>query len=114
MTPAPVVAARNTKNVVEGRLTMTDEELEQEIQNLSEAIDKLSKSEDPLTKQEKRRKRLLLLKKDILQRMKQAREKKDQSQELKCSMDYGLIEEFGERHPLLLHLARIKLRGHIF
>jgi len=93
---------------------MTDEELEQEIQNLSEAIDKLSKSDDPLTKQEKRHKRLLLLKKDILQRMKQAREKKDQNQELKCNMDYGLIEEFGEKHPLLLHLARIKLRGHIF
>jgi len=24
-----------------------------------------------------------------------------------------LLEEFGDRHPLLLHLARIKLRGHI-
>ena len=93
---------------------MTDEELEQEILDMSEAMDKLSKSDDPLTKQEKRRKYILPLKKDILQRMKQAREKKDRNQELKCSMDYGLLEEFGERHPLLLHLARIKLRGHIF
>jgi len=29
-------------------------------------------------------------------------------------MDYALLEEFGEKHPLLLHLARIKLRGHTF
>jgi len=92
---------------------MTDEELEQEIQDLSEAIDKLSKSKEPLTKQEKRRKYILPLKKDVLQRMQQAREKKDRNQELKCSMDYGLLEEFGDRHPILLHLARIKLRGHI-
>ena len=92
---------------------MTDEELEQEIQDLSEAIDKLSKSDDPLTKQEKRRKYILPLKRDILQRMQQAREKKDRNQELKCNMDYGLLEEFGDRHPILLHLARIKLRGHI-
>ena len=92
---------------------MTDEELEQEILDMSEAMDKLSKSDDPLTKQEKRRKYILPLKKDILQRMQQAKEKKDRNQELKCSMDYGLLEEFGEKHPLLLHLARIKLRGHI-
>ena len=93
---------------------MTDEELEQEILDMSEAMDKLSKSDDPLTKQEKRRKYILPLKKDILQRMQQAKEKKDRNQELKCSMDYALLEEFGEKHPLLLHLARIKLRGHIF
>ena len=43
---------------------MTDEELEQEIQDLSEVIDKLSKSDDPLTKQEKRRKFILPLKRD--------------------------------------------------
>lgn len=92
---------------------MTDEELEEEIQNLTESIDKLSKSEDPLTKQEKRRKHILLLKQETLQRIKKAKEKKDLSQEIKCNMDYALLEEYGEKHPLLLHLARIKLRGHI-
>ena len=92
---------------------MTDEELQEEIQNLSEAIDKLSKSEDPLTKQEKRRKYILPLKKDTLERIKQAKEKKDQSQELKCNIDYALLEEYGEKHPILLHLARMKLRGQI-
>jgi len=43
-----------------------------------------------------------------------AKEKKDLNQEIKCNMDYALLEEFGEKHPLLLHLGRIRLRGQIF
>jgi len=93
---------------------MTDEELQQELQNISESLDKLPDSDKPLFKEERRRKHMLLLKKETLLRIKQAKEKKDLNQEIKCNMDYALLEEFGERHPLLLHLARIKLRGHIF
>ena len=91
---------------------MTDEDLEQEMQKLSENIDELSKA-DSLTKQEKKRQNLLELKKETLERIKQAKEKKNQSQEIKYTMDYALLEEYGEKHPLLLHFARIKLRGHI-
>jgi len=92
---------------------MTDEELDQASQELNEAIDKLSKCKEPLTKQEKRRKFILPLKKETLQKIKQAKEKKDLSQEIKYNMDYALLEEYGERHPILLHLARMKIRGHI-
>ena len=91
---------------------MTDEDLEREMQKLSENIDELSKA-DSLTKQEKRRQNLLESKKETLERIKQAKEKKNQSQEIKYTMDYALLEEYGEKHPLLLHFARIKLRGHI-
>ena len=91
---------------------MTDEDLELEMQKLSENIDELSKA-DSLTKQEKRRQHLLESKKETLERIKQAKEKKNQSQEIKYTMDYALLEEYGEKHPLLLHFARIKLRGHI-
>jgi len=91
---------------------MTDEDLEREVQKLNEHIDELSKA-DSLTKQEKKRQNLLELKKETLERIKQAKEKKNQSQEIKLTMDYALLEEYGEKHPLLLHFARIKLRGHI-
>ena len=91
---------------------MTDEDLEREMQELSENIDELAKA-DSLTKQEKRRRNILELKKETLGRIKQAKEKKNQSQEIKLTMDYALLEEYGEKHPLLLHFARIKLRGHI-
>jgi len=114
MTPAPVAAVKNTKSAAEGKVMLTDDELQQELQNISESIDKLSKSDAPLTKQEKRRKHFLLLKKETLLRIKQAKEKSDVNQELKINMDYGLLTSFGERHPLLLHLARIKFRGQIF
>jgi len=93
---------------------MTDEELQQKLQNTSESLDKLPDSDKPLSKEERRRKHMLLLKKETLLRIKLAKEKKDLNQEIKCNMDYALLEEFGEKHPLLLHLARVKLRGHTF
>ena len=92
---------------------MTDVEIEEEIQKLSLDIDRLSKAES-LTKQEKRRKRILPLQEEILQRMKQAREKKDRSAELKYSMDYAVLTAFEDKHPILLHLARMKLRWNPF
>ena len=70
MTPAPAAAARNTKSAAEGKVMLTDDELQQELQNISESIDKLSKSDDPLTKQERRHKHILLLKKEGMKRAK--------------------------------------------
>ena len=56
---------------------MTDEELQQTIQELDEDMDKLSDSDKPLTRKEKRRKQILVLKKETLQKIKTAREKHD-------------------------------------
>ena len=88
---------------------MTDEELQQTIQGLQEAIDKLSDSDEPLTKKEKRRERILLLQKEALVKVKEAREKNDKRQELANMTMYGLLESWGEKHPILLHIARAKL-----
>ena len=107
MTPAPVVAARNTNTAVEGRIIMTDEELQQTIQALSESIDELSDPEKPLTKQEQRRKQVLSLRKDILQKIKEAREK-NEHQELSYTISYGLLTALGEKHPLIMHLIKGK------
>ena len=93
---------------------MTDEELQQKLQNISESLDELPDSDKPLSKEERGRKHMLLLKKETLLRIKLAKEKKDLNQEIRCNMDYALLEEFGEKHPLLLHLGRIRLRGQIF
>ena len=45
---------------------MTDEQLEELIQEVSEKIDKLSNSEKPLTKEERNRKQVLLLQRETL------------------------------------------------
>ena len=92
---------------------MTDEELTEEIQRLSEDIERLSKAES-LTIKEKRRQRILPLEKELLQRIKQAREKKDGNAEFRYGMDYAVLTTFEDKHPILMHLARIKLRWNPF
>ena len=113
MTPAPVAAARNTKSAAGNRI-MTDEELQRELQNISESLDRLADSDEPLTKQEKRRKQFLLLKKQTLQQIKQAKEKKDFIQESDHTVTYGLLTSVGEKHPFLMGLLRSKFKWHVF
>ena len=93
---------------------MTDEELEQALQKLSESIEELSDPEKPLSKEERKHQYILLLKKETLQKLKQAREKNDKHQEFQHAAMYGLLTSWGEKHPFLLHLARIKLRWAMF
>ncbi|MFC1951990.1 hypothetical protein ACFLYI_02975 [Chloroflexota bacterium] len=89
---------------------MTDEELQQTIQDISGNIDALSDPDKPPGKEEEKRKRMLLLKKEVLERMKVAREKGDTSREVADSITYGILTSFGDKHPLLLHLALIFTR----
>jgi len=86
---------------------MTNEELEKEVQNLSESLDKLPDS-DSLTKQEKRRRHILLLKKETLLRIKEAREKNNKNDEFTNIATYGVLTAYGDKHPILLRLARSK------
>ena len=89
---------------------MTDEELQQIIQDISESIEKLSDPEKTLTKDEERRKQLFLLKKEVLLKIVEAREKKDRNKELAAHMDYTLLTTFGEKHPFLFNIMRSKIR----
>jgi len=93
---------------------MDDEELQQKIQDVSESIDKLLNSDKPLTKKEEIHKRVLLLMKETLERIKTAREKGDKEQEMSNIMNYGLLATYGEKHPFLAHLMKIKLRSNLF
>ena len=93
---------------------MNDEELQQKIQEVSESIDKLSDPDKPLTKKEENHKRVLLLMKETLEKIKTAREKGDKEQEMANIMNYGLLATYGEKHPILTHLMRIKLRSNLF
>ena len=93
---------------------MTDEEISQEMKELDEDIARLADADKPLSKQERRRQNVNRLKKDTLLRLQQAREKNNLQQEIQCGIDYALLKSFGDRHPLLLHLAKIRLAGHNF
>ncbi len=95
---------------------MTDEELQQALQEVTESMDKLSDSdpEKPLTKEEKRHKQILVFKKEVLQKIKEARAKNDFNQENAHFLTYGLLTSLGEKHPFLMHLLQAKFRWNVF
>jgi len=92
---------------------MTDEELRREFENVKDSLASLPHSDEPLTKEERRLKYVLTQREEVLLRIKEAKEKKDETREFKYSTEYALLTSLGEKHPLLLHIGRIKLRGHI-
>jgi len=93
---------------------MTDEELQKEIQDVCESIDNLPKSDKSLSKEERKCRAVLLLKKELLDKIKDAREKNDKNAELHHSMVYGLLTSWGETHPYLMSLVQSNLRWSAF
>ena len=114
MTPARVAVARNTNIVVEGESVMTDQELQEEVRYVTESIDNLPESDKDQSKEERRHRDVLLVRKEMLGRIKQAREKGDKNLELQETMNYGLLTSWGEKHPYLMGLVRANLRWNAF
>jgi len=92
---------------------MTDEEITKLIQELSEELGKLSDSEKPLSKEEKNHINTLLLKKETLEKIKEAREKGRSYQEFSLTMTYGLLTSIGEKHPFLTMFIKSKSGIHL-
>ncbi len=92
----------------------TDEQLQQELQDINEGLKELPDPDKSLSKEERKRKYLLLMKKDVLEKIKQAKEKNDKSQEFDSSIDYAVLTSFGEKHPILMHLAKMKFKWSIY
>ena len=90
----------------------TDEELKRTFKEVSDGLDKLSDSKKPLTKEERKDRGRLLKRKYILERIKEAKEKKHKGEEVYNSSIYDLLVPWGERHPFLMsimmHLMRVK------
>ena len=84
---------------------MTDEQLQQALQEVSDDIDKLSNSDKPLTKEETSYRKKLLVRKYVLDSIKQAKEKNLKSDELYNSTYYSMLVPWGEKHPILMTLV---------
>jgi len=91
---------------------MTDEQLQQALQEVSDGLDKLSNSKKPLTKEKRKDRGRLLRRKYILERIKEAKEKPHKAEEFYNSAIYELLVPWGEKHPFLMaimmHVMRIK------
>ena len=114
MSSAHVAAAKNINTAVESENLMTDAELQKLIQDVCESIDSLPKSDKPLSKEERKRKAVLLLKKDVLGKIKEAREKNEKDNELYNTMVYGLLTTVGEKNLYLASLLKSNIRWSMF
>lgn len=86
---------------------MTDEELQKLMDEVSGEIARLQDNpEEALTKAEKKHQRVLQARQWALERIKEAMEKGNISQEAGACMDYALLTEYGERNPILYNLAK--------
>ena len=89
---------------------MTDEELEALIKETSGELDKLADDpEKPLSKDEKKRKLLLQLEGEVLEKIKTAREKKNLHQEIRASVDYALLKQYGKKNPFLMNFFKSQM-----
>jgi len=91
---------------------MSDEQLQQALKEVADGLDKLSKSKNLLTKEAKKDRGRLLKRKYVLDRIKEAKEKKQRGDELYNSAVYEFLVPWGERHPFLMfivmHLMRVR------
>ena len=89
---------------------MKDEELEELIREVSEQLGKLTaRPEKSLSKEERKRKYLLQARSAALDRIKKAKEKGSMNQEVKACLDYALLTEYGEKHPLLMNYLKSQM-----
>jgi len=86
---------------------MTDEEVQQAIQEVNKSLDNLPESDDKAPSQQRQ---VLLLKKEVLQKVKEAREEGNKNQEVYNSVYYSLLDTWGEKHPYMVHLMMSRFK----
>ena len=85
---------------------MTDEELARLVAELTQQIEQLSGEGKVLSKEERKKKLLMKAKVSALDRIKEAREKGTPRQEVRASMDYAVLNEYGHRNWLIYNLVK--------
>ena len=90
---------------------MTKEQLQEALEEVSADLDNLSNREKPLTKEEKKHRGKLLMRKNVLEKIKEAKEKNQNSEELYNNTVYGLLVPWGEKHPVLMFITMRLMRA---
>ena len=72
------------------------------MQKVSESIDSLAKSDEPLTQEERRHRETLSVRKLVLDKIKEAKEKQRAKDELYNNVVYSMLKSsLGQKHPFL-------------
>jgi hypothetical protein len=89
---------------------MSDAELQKLIDDISGQLGQLADDpEKPLDKAERRRRAVLRASLHALERAKAAAAAGDEHKEARARLDYSLLTEYGEKHPLLFYYVRAQL-----
>jgi len=89
---------------------VNEDELETLIREVSEQLGQLTaRPEKSLSREERKRKVLLQARGAALDRIKQAKEKGSLNQEVRACLDYALLTEYGEKHPLLMNFMKSQI-----
>jgi hypothetical protein len=87
---------------------MTNEEIFNTIKEINEELDKPSDPEKTLTEEEKRHKYILSLRKDLLEKILEARATYRGHREFSLTMTYGAVTSLGEKYPFLIPFIKAK------
>ncbi len=86
---------------------MTDEELAKLTGEITGQIEQLPEDANKTQNRAERKHRLVLqARREALDRIKAAREKRDVRQEAKAGLDYALLTEYGEKNILLYNFMK--------
>jgi hypothetical protein len=86
--------------------------MEKQMGDISGQLEQLADGpERPPGKPEKKRRGVLRARLAALERVRAAREEGDVNKETRANLDYTLLTEYGEKHPLLFNLVRSRIGG---
>jgi hypothetical protein len=97
---APVEVARNTSTVAEGD-SMDDDQLATEMAAVKDKLGEFPEDDKKLSKIERKEKDLLLMKQEVLARIREARNNNHKQAEFDNTVYYGVLNSWFGRHPLL-------------
>jgi len=80
---------------------MSEEQLRTSLQEISGELEELSSLERPLTKEEEKHRKRLRFRNYVLDRIKEAKDKDQKSDELYNTTYYQMLVPWGEKHPVL-------------
>lgn len=90
---------------------MTDEQLAQALKEVDDNLNRLANPDKPLTKEEQGFRGKLLMRKNILTQIREAKVSNNKSAELYNTMIYDMLVSWGEKHPFLMFLAANLLKA---
>jgi hypothetical protein len=89
---------------------VTEEEIDSLTQDISRRIEQLADDPArPLSRKERKEKLVLRARRQALERIKEAKDRGDIHREVRASLDYALLTDYGEKNIFLYNFMKARL-----